>query len=116
MAAQSGSIVLIGLGSGKTYNIDTYFPDAASTFLTFSMVGPAASTSPNFLVLPEDCQLYDVSLTTSPTATNFTVYADNAPQIGSVIRYANQLTSLPNRQRYNIRLPKGTQFQGFQGA
>jgi len=36
--------------------------------------------------------------------------------VGGVIRYANQLTSLPNRQRFNIRLPKGAQFQGFQGA
>ena len=115
MAAQNGSILLIGK-SGKSYNIDTYFPDAANTFLTFSMTGPAGSTSPNFLVLPEDCQVYDLSLTTSPTATNVTLYGDNAPVVGGVLRYANQLTSLPNRQRFNIRLPKGTQFQGIQGA
>lgn len=116
MAAQNGSILMIGLKSGKTYNVDTYFPDAASTFLTFSMTGAAASTSSNFLVLPEDVQIYDLSLATAPTATNVTLYADNAPVVGGVLRYANQLTSLPNRQRFNIRLPKGTQLQGFQGA
>jgi len=116
MAAQNGSILLIGLKSGKTYNVDTYFPDAAGTFLTFALTGAASSTSPNFLVLPEDCQVYDLSLTTSPTATNVTLYADNAPVVGGVIRYANQLTSLPNRQRFNIRLPKGAQFQGIQAA
>jgi hypothetical protein len=116
MAAQSGSLLLIGLKSKKTYNVDTYFPDAAGTFLTFSLVSAASSTSPNFLVLPEDVQIYDLSLTTSPTATNVTLYADNAPVVGGVIRYANQLTSLPNRQRFNICLPKGAQFQGIQAA
>lgn len=116
MAAQNGSLLLIGLKSGKTYNVDVYFPDAAGTYLTFNLAGAAASTSPNFLVLPEDCQVYDLSLTTAPTATNVTLYGDNAPVVGGVIRYANQLTSLPNRQRFNIRLPKGTQFQGLQAA
>ena len=116
MAAQNGSILMVGVKSGRTYNVDTYFPDAASTFLTYSLTGPAASTSPNFLVLPEDVQVYDISLATAPTATNVTMYADNAPVVGGVVRYANQLTSLPNRQRFNIRLPKGAQFQAFQGA
>lgn len=116
MAAQNGTLTLIGLQSGKTYDIDTYLPDAASTFWTFSMTGPAASTSSNFLVLPEDCQLFDFQVATAPTATNVTIYADNAPVVGGVMRYANQLTSNPNRQRKNIRLGKGTQLQGFQGA
>jgi hypothetical protein len=116
MAAQNGSLLLVGLKTGKTYNIDVYAPDAASTYWTFSMTGPAASTSPNFLVLPEDCQVYDFSLATAPTATNATLYADNAPVVGGVVRYANQLTSLPNRQRFNIRLPKGAQFQAIQAS
>lgn len=116
MAAQNGSLLMIGLKSGKSYNVDCYFPDAAGTYVTFSLIGAASSTSSNFLVLPEDVQIYDLSLTTSPTATNQTLYADNAPVLGGVIRYANQLTSLPNRQRFNIRLPKGAQFQAIQAA
>jgi len=116
MAAQNGSLYLIGLKSGKSYNVDVYLPDAAGTYLTFSLVGAASSTSANFLVLPEDCQVFDLSMTTAPTATNCTLYADNAPVTGGVIRYANQLTSLPNRQRFNIRLPKGAQFQAIQAA
>lgn len=116
MAAQNGSLVLLGLKSGRTYNVDIYLPDAASTYWTFNSTGPAASTSSNQYRLPEDVQLYDFSLTTAPTATNVTLQVDNAPINGGVIRYANQLTSLPNRQRLNIRLPQGALLQGFQNA
>lgn len=116
MAAQNGSLVLVGLRSKKTYNIDVYLPDAASTYASFNANGPAASTSKDWFVVPEDVQLYDFSLTTAPTATNATLIIDNATQYGTVIRYANQLTSLPNRQRFNITIPKGSQMQLLQGA
>lgn len=116
MAAQNGTLTLIGLDTGKTYNIDVYLPDAASTYWTFSMTGPASSTSSNFLVLPEAVQFYDFQVATAPTATNVTLYIDNAPVVGGVLRYANQLTSNPNRQRLNIRGAKTSQLQGFQGA
>jgi hypothetical protein len=110
MVAQNGSLLLVGQ-SGKTYNVDVYIPDASAGFWSFAMTGAASSTSPQFLVLPENVQVYDMSLTTSPTATSATMYADNAPVVGGIMRYANQLTSLPNRQRFNIKLSKGVQFQ-----
>lgn len=109
MAAQNGTLTLVGLKTGKTYNVDIYTPD--SGYWTFNMAGAATASTPNFLVLPEDVQIYDVSFTAAPTATSVTLQADNAPVIGGVLRYANQLTSLPNRQRLNIRLGKGQQFQ-----
>jgi len=115
MAAQNGSLVLVGLQSKKTYNIDIYLPDATSTYWTFNMAGNALSTSPSQLVIPEDVQFYDFSLTTAPTATSVTLQVDNGPVIGGVIRYANQLTSLPNRQRFNIIFKKGSIVQGLQG-
>jgi len=116
MAAQQGSLSLLSLKTGRTYNVDIHLPDAASTYWTFNSTGPATSTSSNQYRLPEDVQIYDFSLTTSPTATNVTFQVDNAPVNGGVIRYANQLTSLPNRQRLNIKLPQGALLQGFQNA
>jgi len=114
MAAQNGTLTLVGLETGRTYNIDVYLPDAVATNWTFSAVGPALSTSSNFYILPEMVQVYDFVLATAPTATNATLYTDNAPVLGGVLRYANQLSSNPNRQRQNIRLAKGSQLQGLQ--
>lgn len=116
MAAQNGSLTLVGLQSGKTYIVDVYLPDAASTYWTFNPTGPASSTSSNQYRLPEDCQIFDFSVTTSPTATNVSVIADNTPIVGGVIRYANYLAANPNRQRLNLKLPKGVLLQGFQNA
>lgn len=115
MAAQNANLVLIA-PSGKTYNIDVYLPDAAGTYASFNANGPATSTSKDWILVPENCILYDFSLATSPTATNATVWIDNATQYGMVFRYANQLTSLPNRQRFRIPLMKGQQLQLVQAA
>jgi len=115
MAAQQANLVLIGK-SGLTYNVDLYLPDAAGTYVGWNANGPATSTSKDWITVPEDCILYDFSLTTSPTATNATLWIDNATQYGTVFRYANQLTSLPNRQRFRIPLKKGQQVQLVQAA
>lgn len=114
MAAQNGSLVLVGTRSRRTYNIDIYLPDAAATYWSFNPNGAAASTSPQQFVLPEEVQLYDFSLTTAPTATNATFMVNNISVPGGVIRYANQLTSLPNRQKFNIVIPAGAILQALQ--
>lgn len=118
MAAQNGTLTLVGTKTQRSYTVDVYLPDAASTFWTFNPSGPAGSTSNSSWRVPtqEDVILYDFSLATAPTATNVILQADSTNINGAVLRYANQLAALPNRQKLNIKLPAGTLLTAFQGA
>jgi len=116
MAAQNGTLTGIGLSTGKTYLIDVYAPDAAGTYWTFNLNGPAGSGNTAQLVVPENIQVFDFSIAASPTATNVTLIADSAAVTGGIMRYANFLAQNPNRPKLNIRFKQGTILQGQQAA
>lgn len=116
MAAQNASLLLFGLQSKRTYVIDVYAPDAAGTQLTFNPTGAAASTSPASYRVPEDVVIKDVSIAASPTATNVTLTINGTVVPGAVIRWANQLNSLPTRTPLNIPIRAGDFLAGVQAA
>lgn len=106
MAAQAGTMTLVGK-SGRTYSIDLYIPDAVDTQLTFNPAGKASSTSPANFRVQEDSTIVDVS-GVAPTAVGFVLQADSAPITGGSLRWANQLTTLVNRQKLAIGVRAGS--------
>ncbi len=113
MAASAGTLVLLGQ-SGRTYTIDTYVPDAVSTFLTWNVSGLAASTSPTHFTTIEPCTIVDFSVAAAPTAVGAIFQVGDASVNGAVIRHANQLASLANRMKLRIPLPGGVQISALQ--
>ena len=107
MAAVNATIVLKGLKSGKTYSVDVYAPDAVATLFTFNAAGAAVATSNNSYRAVEDCLIKDIAVLAGPTATGF-VFTSNGNVInGGALRWANQLTSLPNRTNLTIPIRAG---------
>lgn len=107
MAAVNATLVLKGLRTGKTYSIDVYAPDATGTLFTFNSSGAAASTSNTTYRAVEDCIISDISVTAGPTATGFVWTANGNVIPGGALRWANQLTSLPNRTVLAIPIKSG---------
>jgi len=113
MAANAGTLVLLGK-SGRTYTVDVYVPDATATFLTFSVSGLAASTSPNQFTTQEEMTIVDVSIAAAPTAVGAIFQMGQANINGATIRWANQLAANPNRMKLRIPLPAGVQISALQ--
>ena len=107
MAAVNATLVLKGLRTGKTYSVDVYAPDAVATLFTFNSAGAALATSNSSYRAVEDCIISDISVTAGPTATGFTFTANGNVINGGVLRWANQLTSLPNRTNLQIPIRSG---------
>jgi hypothetical protein len=116
MAAQNATLVMVGLSSKRTYLVDVYAPDAAGTLLTFNPTGAAAATSPSTFRVPEDVVIRDISVAASPTATNFTLNVNGSVIAGGVVRWANQLNTLPFRTPVNIPIKAGDFIGGTQAA
>jgi len=116
MAAQQATMLLYGLNSKRTYAIDIYAPDAAGTSLCFNPTGAAGSGSPTTFRVPENVVIKDISIAASPTATNVTLTINNSVIVGGVIRWANQLNTLPFRTPLNIPVNAGDFIGGVQAA
>ncbi len=112
MAATTGVVKLVA--RGRTFTVQLYIPDAVATYIGFAAGGLAGSGSPTFYVVPEDCVLTDVSLTTAPTAVGVTWLANGAAINGGTARWNDYLTS--NNQKIPLAIPlsKGTQLGGLQ--
>jgi len=108
MAAQAGTLTCVGQNTGRTYSIDLYLPDAVATLVTFNPGGLAVSTSKESWKPPEDVRILDITVPAAPTAVGASFKADDAVINGGVIRWANQLESLPNRQPLKLIIQKGT--------
>lgn len=113
MAANAGTLVLLGQ-SGRTYTVDVYVPDAVATFLTFSVSGLSAATSPSHFTTQEPCTIVDVSVAAAPTAVGAIFQVGDANVNGATIRWANQLAANPNRMKLRIPLPGGVQISALQ--
>lgn len=113
MAATAGTLYAVGK-SGRQYSVDVYIPDATATRLTFNPSGLALSTSSSTWRVPEDVVIYDVSLTTAPTAVGFNCLMNEAVVNGAALRYSNQLVANMKRPQLAIRIPAGQEFGGVQ--
>jgi len=107
MAASAGSMILRGLRTGKTYNIDVYIPDAASTLLTFNPSGLSGTGSPTTYRTAEDCLIVDIATATAPTAVGGVFNINGNPVGGGAFRWATQLSTNPNRNLLAIPVRGG---------
>lgn len=114
MAAQAGTVVMVGAKTGTTYSIDVYVPDATATFLGLNASGLSASTSPTHYTTLEPCVIVDISIGTAPTAVGAIVQIGDANQNGMALRWANQLAANPNRPKFKWFIPAGTQVSFLQ--
>lgn len=106
MAATTATLHAVGLQTGGGYNVDCYVPDAVATLWTFDSGAGAASTSESFYIFPEDVMIYDVSMAGAPTATRGRFCGNGIPS-GNIMAYANQLYSLNNRPKINVKVKAG---------
>jgi len=114
MAAKTGSAVIVG-ASGRSYGLGVYFPDAVATYLGFAATGTPAATSPTSWTAPEDCYVRKVyGDAAGPTATYFTLLANDVPIPGGVIAHATILSGLSNTPTLNIMIKKGDRLGGLQ--
>lgn len=109
-AAEPCTFTLIGK-SGVTYHIDVLSADAVAGALYFNPVGNAATTSPTFFQVPEDCWITDVSITTGTTCTGANLMM-NGISIPVQLRWATQLDTNTGRPALRIFYPAGTFISG----
>jgi len=113
MAATAATIYAVG-ANGQQYAVDVYIPDATATRLTFNPSGLALSTSSTTWKAPQDLVIYDLSLTTAPTAVGFQALIDEATVNGASLRYSNQLVANQKRNLVRIPVKAGHEFGGLQ--
>ena len=110
---ENGTISLRGV-SGKTYNINFYSSDVIGAAVTYNLNGLAAATSQNFYIIPENCVITDIAVTTGQTVTTNWVLQLNDQNIGVVIAVANQVNTLATRATPNVPLPANRKFTMIQ--
>jgi hypothetical protein len=97
-----------GLKTGRFYNIDIYISDVVSAKCTLNAYGAAVAGSDNFVVLPEDAVLIDLSVITGPTVMVGLVPTSNgAPLTQYNFRIANFLSTLTSRTKLGVGFKGG---------
>lgn len=107
MAASAGTLTMVGKKSGRTFAVDLYVPDAVATNLTFNPGGLAGTGSPATYRVPEDVVIIDISVAAAPTAVGAALQVNGAVANGGAVRWANQLSTLANRQKLALPVNAG---------
>lgn len=108
---ETGVLKFIGQ-SGREYSYSVYASDVAAAFLTFATTAAAGSGSTTFIIAPENMTLQDVSMTTGVAViTVLTLWLNDAPVPGSMIQYANVLSTIQNRAFPHLMISGGRKVQ-----
>lgn len=108
-AAQNAALSFRGR-SGRLYNIDCYFADAAGGLATFNPSGAAVAGSLTYWRCPEAVVLEDFAMHTGTTQTSAYCTEDGAVKNGAVLRFLTFLDTLNNRPKLNIPFAAGSLF------
>lgn len=107
-AAQVGQLSVLGLQTGRTYQLSIYGPDATGSKFGISGTTIAGSTSDTQWFAPEGCVIKDFAIHTGQTSTATVVLINGSPyQYGAVLTNAVFLDSLNNRPKLNVPLAAG---------
>jgi hypothetical protein len=109
VTATNGTLTLRG-ASGREYSLSIYISDVVGAFVTFSTTGLAVAGSSNFYVIPENCTIKDISVTTGPTVMFVMRPQVNDVDVGAVISLANCINTLAYRAVPNISIAAGRKF------
>lgn len=113
VTATTGNIIFQGV-SGRTYAYSIYISDVAAAFVTFSAAGVAGTGSQNFLIVPEDGMVVDISTLLSPTvAVTISPYVNDLPT-GIIIQDANTLSTLTTRAFPRMKIKGGSKLTFIQ--
>jgi len=105
----TGTMMLRGLASGKSYAVDTYIADVSNSAVRFDSGSGASATSLQYWKVPEDCVLYDMSLATGPTVIfKLVLTSDGAVIPGINLRIANFLNTLAFRPTLAVGFKRGS--------
>ena len=115
-APQSGTMVFVGLSSGKHYNKDVYCSDVVAALIRWDSGQGASATSDTFWTAPEAVVLKDFTQVTGMTDTTKLAVTVNQVPTGDMVRFANHLNTLNNRPLLNIGIPAGSRIGGIQLA
>jgi len=115
-APQYGTFTLVGLRTGRVYNVDAYFSDVADALVNFDGGGGAGTTSPTSFTCPEDVLLVDQSIVTGMTdTTKIQVLRNNQPT-GDFLRFTQHLTTSAQRSPVRLGFARGTELRAIQKA
>ena len=115
-APQYGTFVLVGVRSGRIYNVDAYFSDVADALTNFDGGAGASATSPTSFTCPEVVLLQDVSIVTGMTDTTKVQVLRNNQPTGDFLRFTQHLTTSPARSPVRIGFQAGTELRCIQKA
>jgi len=112
--ATTGTITMKG-ASGKEYGYSVYISDLAGVFWKWSALGAAVATSSDFILSPpENAQIMDISLLTTPTVSIASqLVASDIPK-GIIVLVGNLLFSTQNRAFPHVTIGPGTKLQFMQ--
>ena len=108
----TGTIGFIGR-DGKYYSYSLYISDLAAVYWKFSANGTAAAGSSDWIQLPQDCTLIDISTVAAPTVSLASAVVLNDLPLGVIIQHANTLNTLTTRMIPRISVKAG-KFQMLQ--
>jgi len=112
--ATTGTITMKG-ASGKEYGYSVYISDLAGVFWKWSALGAAVATSSDFILTPpENCQIIDVSLLTTPTVSVASQLVANDIPKGLIYLVGNLLYTTQNRACPHVTVGPGTKLQFMQ--
>ena len=115
-APQYGTMVLIGLRTGRVYNVDSYFSDVVDALANFDGGAGASATSPTSFTCPEDVLLQDFSIVTGMTDTKKIQVLRNNQPTGDFLRFTGHLTTSPARDPVRLGFRAGTELRCIQKA
>ena len=113
---QYGTMVFIGMQSGRIYNVDVYVSDVADALVTFDGGGGAGATSPDSFTAPEFIELRDFSIVTGTVDTTKIQILRNNQPTGDFLRYTQHLTTSAQRSPVRLGFRPGTNVRAIQKA
>ena len=98
--------------SGQKYVYSIYNSDVAAGFVTWNRMGTAGTGSTNFITLPEDAQVTDISVVTGIVDTTaLLLFLDDGAVPGKLISWANVLNTLTTRSFPEVKIRTGRKVQ-----
>ena len=102
----TGTIGFVGR-SGKYYSYSLYISDLAGVMWKFSANGTATASVSDWIQLPEDCTLIDISTVAAPTVSLASAVILSDLPLGVIIQHANTLNTLTSRMIPRISVKAG---------
>jgi len=114
MVTPTNGTALLRSMRGVPSTLNVYLSDVAAAPWTISRNGAAGTGSPTDYIVQEDCMIEDISIVSGPTVSlSSNIYLNGVPT-GQVIQLQNFYSTLNNRPRNILFIPKGSRLSFYQ--